>query len=98
MIGKYKNKKTGEIIYIKSYEYNVDGFSFNHGPNTPTFILTTQEILNEWGRITEQTWSWGNHCWHDWKEYPLFTSVEIRCSKCGKLKEDEVEAEDAHKG
>jgi len=44
---------------------------------------------------TVETWT---YCWHDWKEYPLFTSVEIRCSKCGKLKEDDLEAEEAHKG
>lgn len=54
----------------------------------------------DWSGSTsaEIVWGWGEHCWHTWKEYPLFTSVEIRCSKCGKLKEDDLEAEDAHKG
>ena len=45
------------------------------------------------------TWGWGEHCWHTWKEYPLFTSVEIRCSKCGKLKEkDDESPEEARQG
>jgi hypothetical protein len=57
------------------------------------------KIVHEYMTSTgDSQWGWGEHCWHDWKEFPLFTSVEVRCSKCGKLLEDYLEAEDAHKG
>jgi hypothetical protein len=65
---------------------------------SPVFIESVYSLHTQWEALSDVTWGWGEHCWHDWKEYPLFTSVEIRCSKCGKLKEDDFEAEDAHKG
>jgi hypothetical protein len=56
------------------------------GDEIDELIKQAHDIMYSTG---DSQWGWGEHCWHTWKEYPLFTSVEIRCSKCGKLKEDD---------
>jgi hypothetical protein len=63
------------------------------------FVMATWPTEEEVERVLKELgWdSEAGYCRHEWKEQILFSSTEVKCSKCGMDKDKYLEAIAKHK-